>query len=258
MKRAVGFGILALLAALPGSSFAAPRDAKEDLVAAVKKLAEAPSYAWTSTPQAPAEAPAPEKGGRRGMGAGGPSEGKTEKDGLTWISSKMGENTVEGVVKGEKSAVKTADGWKAASEFTGGQGGQQGRRDPAAGFARTLRNVKLPAAQAETLANGLKEVKAEEGVYSGDLTEEAAKALMTFGGGRTGGNPDRAPMIEGAGGSAKFWVKDGVLAKYEYKTTGKMKFGEREIALDRTTVVEIKDVGAAKVEVPDDAKAKLQ
>ena len=257
MKRAVGFGILALLAALPASTSASPRDAKEDLVAAVKKLAEAPSYAWTSTPQAPAEAPAPEKGGRRGMGAGGPSEGKTEKDGLTWISSKMGETAVEGVVKGDKSAVKTADGWKAASEFTGGQGGQQGRRDPAAGFARTLRNVKLPAAQAETLANGLKEVKAEEGVYSGDLTEEAVKALMTFGG-RPGGNADRAPTIEGAAVSAKFWVKDGVLSKYEFKTTGKMKFGEREIALDRTTVVEIKDVGTAKVEVPEEAKAKLQ
>jgi hypothetical protein len=254
MNRAAWIGILGLLSALPAAG--APRDAKEDLLAAVKKLGEAPSYGWTSTPQAPAEAPA-EGNRRRGMG-GGPSEGKAEKDGLVWISSKTGETAVEGVVKGDKAAVKTAEGWKAASEFQGGQGGQQGRRDPAAGFARTLRNVKAPAVQAETLANGLKEVKAEEGVFSGDLTEEAAKALMSFGGGRPGGNPDRAPMIEGAGGSAKFWTKDGVLSKYEYKVTGKMKFGEREIALDRTTVVEIKDVGTAKVEVPDEAKAKLQ
>lgn len=250
MSKALCVAVLGL-ATLP--AFGESRDAKEELLAAVKKLSDAPSYAWTTTPQAPAEAPA--EGNRRRMG-GGPSEGRAEKDGLTWISAKMGENAVEGVVKGDKAAVKSAEGWKAASEFQGGQGGQQGRRDPAAGFARTLRAYKAPAAFAETLANGLKDVKVEDGVYSGELTEEAVKSLAS--GGRAGANPDRAPSIEGATGSAKFWVKDGVLAKYEFKIGGKMKFGEREIALDRTSVTEIKDVGSAKVEVPDEAKAKLQ
>jgi hypothetical protein len=254
MSKTLWIGVLGLAAALPASGDA--RDAKEELLAAVKKLAEAPSYGWTTTPQAPAEPPPAEGNRRRGMG-GGPTEGRAEKDGLTWLSSKQGEAVVEGVAKGDKAAVKTAEGWKAASEFQGGQGGQQGRRDPAAGFARMLRTYKAPAAQAESLANGLKEVKVEDGVYSGDLTEEAVKGLVSVGG-RPGGNPDRAPAIEGATGTAKFWLKDGVLAKYELKIGGKMKFGEREISLDRTSVTEIKDVGSAKVEVPDEAKAKLQ
>lgn len=246
MKRAGWIGILGLAAVLPAS--AVNRDAKEDLLAAVKKLAEAPSYAWTSTPQQNA----PAGGGGNRFPAAGPSEGKAEKDGFVWISSKVGENAVEGVVKGEKAAVKTAEGWTAVAAR--GQGGQQGRRDPALMFGRMLQTLKAPAAQAESLANGLKEVKAEEGVYSGDLTEEAAKALMAFGG-RQGG---QGPTIEGAGGSAKFWTADGALTKYEFKVTGKLKFGEREIEINRATTVELKDVGTAKLEVPEEAKAKLQ
>jgi hypothetical protein len=256
MKRAGWIGILGLAAVLPASAGLpsealakeGSRDAKEDLLAAVKKLAEAPSYAWTSTPQQSAPAGG---GGNRFAGAG-PTEGKAEKDGFVCLSAKVGENAVEGVVKGDKAAVKTAEGWTAVAAR--GQGGQQGRRDPALMFGRLLQNLKAPAAQAESLANGLKEVKLEEGVYSGDLTEEAAKALLAFGG-RPGG---QGPAIEGAGGSAKFWVTDGVLSKYEYKLTGKMTFGQRTIDLNRTTTVEIKDVGTAKVEVPEEAKAKLQ
>jgi hypothetical protein len=247
MKRAVWIGILGLAGMVPAS--AAPRDAKEELLAAVKKVAEAASYAWTSTPQQDAAGGQ----GNRFRGAG-PSEGKAEKDGLVWISAKFGENAVEGVVKGEKAAVKGAEGWTAVAPR--GQGGQQGRRDPSMMFGAMLRNFKAPAAQAEALANGLKEVKVEEGVYSGELTEEAAKSLLSFGGRPGGGG--QGLTIEGAGGSAKFWTAEGALSKYEVKLTGKMKFGDREIEINRTTTVEIKELGTAKLEVPEEAKAKLQ
>ena len=230
-------------------------DAKEDLLAAIKKLAEAPGYAWTTTPKSNA----PEGGGqgrrRTGLGAG---EGRIEKEGAAWVSMKMGETAVEALLKGDKVAVKSGAEWKAAADLQGGGGAPaQGRPDPAMMLARGLRGFKAPAATAESLASKAKEIKAEaDGLYTAELTEEGAKELLAGGGAaRPGG---RGPQAADAKGAVKFWVKDGVLTKYEHAVSGKMTFGEREVPIDRTTTVEIKDVGSAKVEVPEEAKAKLQ
>ncbi len=65
------------------------------------------------------------------------------------------------------------------------------------------------------------------------------------------------PDISGAKGSVKFWVKDGVLSKYEVKVQGKVSFNGNDRDIDRTTKIEIKDVGTTQIEVPDDAKQKL-
>jgi len=85
------------------------------------------------------------------------------------------------------------------------------------------------------------------------LTEEGAKSLLTFGPPR-GGN---APEISGAKGSVKFWVKDGALSKIQFNVQGKLSFNGNDRDVDRTTTVEIKDVGSTKVDVPEDAKKKL-
>jgi hypothetical protein len=63
--------------------------------------------------------------------------------------------------------------------------------------------------------------------------------------------------VNEAKGSARFWIKDGVLARYEFKLKGKMKFGDNEFPNDRTTTVEIKDVNKTKVEVPEAARKKV-
>jgi hypothetical protein len=55
----------------------------------------------------------------------------------------------------------------------------------------------------------------------------------------------------------KFWLKDGVLSKYEFKVTGKVDFNGNEVDVDRATTTEIKDVGTTKVNVPEAAKKKL-
>jgi phosphate-selective porin len=52
-------------------------------------------------------------------------------------------------------------------------------------------------------------------------------------------------------------VKDGALAKYEFKLKGKIKFGDNEFPNDRTTTVEIKDLNNTKVEVPEAVRKKL-
>ena len=66
------------------------------------------------------------------------------------------------------------------------------------------------------------------------------------------------PSVSGAKASNKFWVTDGVLTKYELKTSAKISFNGDERDLDRTTITEIKDVGTTEVTVPNEAKSKLQ
>jgi hypothetical protein len=62
-------------------------------------------------------------------------------------------------------------------------------------LGRIIRNFKVPAAQAAELATAAKELKKEGDVFSGDLSEDGAKAQFRFG---TVSNPK---------GSVKFWVK---------------------------------------------------
>jgi hypothetical protein len=158
----------------------------------------------------------------------------------------FGDNMTEAVIKGDKATYTNQDGdWQLAED--GGEG--RGRF-----MGAMLRNYKAPAAQALDIINGVKELKKEGDVYSGDLTEEGAKALMSFRGRRAGGE---GPQVKDAKGSAKFWVKDGVLSKYEYKVTGSMNFNGNDVDVDRTTTTEIKDIGATKVVVPEAAKKKL-
>jgi hypothetical protein len=119
-------------------------------------------------------------------------------------------------------------------------------------MARRFQNFKGPAAQAEDLAGKVKELKKDGEAYSGELTEDGAKSQLTFGG--RGGN---GPEVSGAKGAVKFWVKDGVLSKCEIKVQGKVSFNGNDRDVDRTTTIDIKDVGATKVEVPEEAKKKL-
>jgi hypothetical protein len=248
MKRMAWIGIAGLAASLVAAS---NPDAKTDVKAAAKKLQEASGYSWVSTPKS-------EGGGGGGQNRfqPGPTEGKLEKEGFVWIKSTQGENSSEAVLKAGKVAVKTADGWKAGSEFQGNQAGGQGRRDPAAGLARRLQNFKAPAVEAEGLVDKAGDLKDEgDGLFSGALTEEGAKSLMTFGG--RGGN-NNAPQITEPKGTVKFWIKDGALVKYEVNTQGKISFNNNERQINRTTTVEFKDIGSTKVEVAEDAKKKLE
>jgi len=241
MKQIILTGIITLAAA---SLMAATSD---QVTKAAKQLAEKGNYSWVQTVKS--------EGGGGGGGnqmAAGPTEGKINKDGVAYIVRKMGEDrTFESAVKGEKVAFKGQDGWQAPPEA--GQGGGGGQRGSFMG--RGMRNFKSPAAQAEDIASKVKELKsAGEGVFAGDLTEDGVKGLMSMGG-RGGQN---APEVAGAKGSAKFWIKDGMVCKFEYNVQGKVTFNDQEREINRTTTVEIKDVGTTKVELPDEAKAILK
>lgn len=233
--------------------FVRAEDAPADAVkAAAKKLGET-SYSWTTS------TPAPE-GSDRG---GSSSEGKTEKDGPVVLKSTMGQRTTEVVIKAGKAAVKTDDGWKSGAELAAARGdgnnGGGGRRFGGGAFAaRMAETYKAPSAEAAALAGGVKELKKDGDTITGDLTEEAAKERLTFGRGRGGNGGGNGPTISGAKGTVKFWVKDGVLAKYEVALEGKFEFDGNSRDMKRTTTTEIKEVGTTKLEVPSEAAEKLK
>jgi hypothetical protein len=94
-----------------------------------------------------------------------------------------------------------------------------------------------------------------DGAYSGSLSEAKVKELISFRG--RGGGAGEGPEISGAKGSVKYWVEEGMLKKYQYSVQGSMNWNNQDREIDRTTTVEISDVGSTKVEVPEAAKAKL-
>jgi hypothetical protein len=245
MKNTVLAGLLFVAAAASAQAF----DDKDDIRAAAKKLADAPNYSWTSTTKNNAETPGP------GAGRGGPGamEGKTEKDGVTWFSMKMGENTFETAMKGEKYAMKFKDTWMGSADAPAG--GQPGRPDPSMFATRLMKNLRPVAQNVTEAIDKLKEIKSEGGgVYSGEFTPEGAKDQLA----PKGGQGNTPPAVSDAKGSVKIWVKDGTIVKIESTLQGKVTMGTREIAMDRTVTTEIKDIGSTKIELPDEAKKKLE
>ncbi len=235
---------LSLFAAASFTALAA--DPKAELSAAAAKLAAASSYAWTSSTEID---PA-------GNFTQAPLNGKTEKDGYTHIRTKMQDNDVEVAMKAGKTAIKTQDGWRSTEEMAAAaQGGGGGR----GGFGAARYATSAPFVQMTNILARAKEVKSADGKYSVDFTPENATALAAVGGrGGRGGGGGNAPAPRNASASATFWLKEGIIAKYELKTkaTTSNQDGE-DVTRSRTTTVEIKEVGTAKVAVPAEAKGKL-
>jgi hypothetical protein len=249
MKKNILFGALFLMA---GSLLAADSSPKDDASAAAKKLTGT-SYSWKMTMDMGANA----------QFTPGPTEGKIDKDGLTQVSSTFQDNTSVGYVKGTKVVVKTDSGWKSSDELDAGGGGGGGGFDPSTFMVRRLQGVKAPAAELQEILAKAGELKKDGDVISGELTKEGAESMLTsgfgFGGRRGGGGPGGAqrPPPKDAKATLKIWLKDGNIAKYETKVTGKMDFQGEERDIERTSTTEVKDVGTTKIEVPDEAKKKL-
>jgi len=231
MKNCVLVGVATLFSL---SILAADSGPKEEVTNAAKQLGEKENYSWRTTVKVPESA----------QFRPGPTEGKTEKGGATVLKMTFRDNDIEAVLKGDKGALHGENGWESLSELENAEG--RGRF-----MGAMLRNFKVPTEQASELAKETKELKKDGDTYSGELTAEGAKSLMRF---RRGGD---APEVSGAKGHAKFWVKDGVLNKYEFHVQGSMTFNGNDVDVDRTTTVEIKDIGSTKVEVPEGAKKKL-
>jgi len=268
MIRTVLCSTLALVA---GSAVVCYADAKDDAAAAADKLASGGNYSWKTTVESAGGGGG--GGGRRGGGFGftGAGEGKTA-NGLSSFTT-TGDNPRTIFRKGDKTVMQNQDGeWMTLEEMMaargGGGGGNanggQGRRGRGgAGGGAAM----LPADSLKDAISKTKSLTMADGVFSGDLTEDAAKAAMTGGGrgGRRGGGGGGnagggggGPQVSDAKATIKVWVSNGVPTKWSQHVTGKTtnRNGD-EIQVDRTTTTEFSEVGSTKVDVPADAAKKL-
>ncbi len=231
------------LLAGPLMAVASPKDDVQNAAAA---LGNAANYTWQTTVDMGANSPFQP----------GPTDGKTEKDGYTTVSMDMMGNPSMAVLKGTNAAVQTPDnGWQTVAEAM--QGGGGGGMNPGMFIVRQAQNLKTPAVEATNLLALAGDLKVDGDKITGDLTTDGAKAQLSFGGrGRRGGGG--GPDITNPKGTVTFWLTDGKLTKYQTHVTGSIDRGGNPMDMDRTTTVMIKDVGTTKVEVPDDAKKKLQ
>jgi hypothetical protein len=237
--------LLALFILTIGSLSAASSNPKDYVKKAAGELGKQKNYSWNTTVESPGNS----------QFRPGPTEGKTEKGGYTSLSMTFGDNTTEAVLKGTNGAIKTQDGWQSLAEASQDNGGGF---NPGMFIARSLQNYKIPDAQAADLVNDVKDLKKSTNGISGDLTEDSAKALLSFR--PRGGNGSEnfpSPDISNAKGTVTFWIADGKLTKYQTHVTGHVSFNGNDRDVDRTTTTEIKDANSTKISVPDDAKKKL-
>jgi len=151
MKRNIFCATVVLAAA---SMMAAESSPKDDVASAAKALGDKANYSWRTTVVVPEDAPFHP----------GPTDGKTEKDGLTDVKLSFGDNTTEFFLKGGQAAVTNPDGgWQSLSEMDNSEG-------PGRFLVMMVRNFKTPAAQAGDIAATTKELKRDGDVYSSDLT----------------------------------------------------------------------------------------
>jgi hypothetical protein len=192
-----------------------------------------------------------------------PVEGQTEKGGFTVTTASFNGNSFQTVRKGEQVAMQNREGeWMTMEEMrrqfaNGGGGGNNGGRGGRGGFGFGFGGQANPAEEAAMLAGKIKDAKVADGAIVGTLAAEDVAPLLTFGGrgGRGGQTP---PAPKNASGSVKFWVKDGALVKYAVTVKGTVTIpGGDERDVERTTTIELKNVGSTKVDVPEEAKKKL-
>jgi hypothetical protein len=234
MKKHLSGIVIAALTSSILPCFAGP---EEEVTAAIKKLSESANYTWKSTWENSQFRP-------------DPSIGKIDKAGTAVLTSSFGDNKFTSVFQGEKAAMHGQGGWRSLAELEGETEG------PGRFSAMMLRNFTSAAEDAKDLVKGTSDLTVKDGVIAGGLTEDGAKRMLWFrrrGSGEQGGGPE----ISNASGSVKFWLADGALKKYSYTVQGTMSWNGNDRDMDRTITVEISDVGSTKVEIPEEAKAKL-
>ena len=249
MKPMVVVGLIGILTcALPACRHQPQADAlpaaaspKDTLISATTQLGEKANYSWSASIR---EA----DGGSGPLGPLGPIEGKADKARVTYLRFSIGDILIEVYRDGPKGAVQLLmGGWHTYDEITK-MGGTP------ATVVRYVRDYQTPVAESVNLAGNMTDLKEADGAFSGELKEDAVKERLLFG---TRSRQGHEPQATGAKGSVRFWIKEGILAKYEIKVQGKVTAGDRESTINRTTTVEIKNIGSTKLAVPPDAREKM-
>jgi len=242
---------------------AAPLD---DVAVAAQRLADAPNYTWTSA-ETTARGPMPNG---QTMETSKTVAGQTEKDGFTVTKSTMkaGNTLVEDTIYwGTQMAYLRNGSWKTAEELQAAAGGRSGVTVVGTGVGGSGRGIGTmtiasqndqprgagrPAQMVLSILAQVKNVAASGDAFVAEMSRDYIARAMPL-------NGRNGPLVvsQGATASAKFWLKDGVLAKYQIKIKAAFENGDAPPA-ERTTTVEIKNVGSTVVAVPAEAKAKFK
>jgi hypothetical protein len=235
MKPMLIAGLIGILTSALPAAGASPKDT---LIAANRQLGERKNYSWSaSTRKADG-----------GSGKLGPIEGKAENGGVTYLSFSIGSLLIEVFRNGPKGAGQVQmGGWQTLDEIAGFSG-------TSAAIVRYVRGYKAPVAESANLAGNVTDLKEADGAFSGELKEDAVKDLLLLG---TSSRQGQEPQATGVKGSVRFWIKEGILAKYKIKVQGKITAGDRESTISRTTTVEIKNIGSTNMDVPAAARQKM-
>ena len=269
------FGFLAYLGTLislavataPRSLPAADDDLKAVVSAAIKRLAEQPSFTWQTTS-------ASGGGAARGFRApgfvgGDPTNGQFEAGGYTSVS----QPGLQFVTKGSKASVLYEELWMTLDQAAARSGG--GQRGPGQFGPALVTGYKLPAGQAEELLGKATGLKRDSEAIVATLSPDVVNELLSGGagggaaprGGRgqrggaapAGGKGARGGQPAGGAitdpkGSVSYTIKDGVLTKFSVALSGSRDVRGEAVRLDRTTTTTITDIGTTKAAVAADAK----
>ena len=209
--------------------------AVQAIVQASEKILQQTNYSWTSLSEsAPGTL----------TWIQGPTEGRTEKEGATFVTLTINTNTISIAFQAEKSAIYWADQWFALAELSG----------DVAWIADRLKTYKRAADEALFLAQNCSDLRMDQdGVYTGLLNHDALTFLLSRGRQVITDTKDMK-------GTVKFFTKEDQLDKYAYRIEGPISFvpDQPQSVMDRTTTVTFKKLGETQVVLPREAVEKLK
>ena len=244
-----------------GNSTVAYADGKDEVAAAVKKLADQPSYRWTTTTRT----------------GGGPLGGSTSTtgqldDGYLWVSSTSSQSKMEFARKADKLAVVVDGNWMTVEQAADRLPAGRGRGGPPGGLnARIAENLRQPVAQIEELLEKATNFKQDGDAITAELSIAEATELLNAGapparrGGRgRGGAAQRGGRSSRGGtttrdvkGTVQFTLKDGLLTEYQVEVSATRQFGDNEFKQTRTSTTTFSPVDSTQASLPHDAKEIL-
>lgn len=254
----------------------------ETSIVAIMRLSEQPNYSWVATISDDARTY--------------DVVGKTERSGysrvkmpvVNTVRRQLGRSVtdteIDLIYRGNvECVIETEHGWRklselsqlppndtppasgAASSFPGifpsstrTTRGRSAKGNPRDSGPRAYSNLQLglslPHEELGVMVGSYVEFKVEGDTVTGTLTDLGAQLLLV-----RDGQDNLQPLR--ASGSFKIWLRAGMVTKYQLKLEGTLQVqlpsGPKEIQVQQSTETIVKDVGSTKLDVPDQARAKL-
>jgi hypothetical protein len=218
-------------------------DAMSKLKGAIQKLNESTGYTWAySTTAGP---------GDRMVTV--PREGRLEAPGLMHLTTRArnAENESEFIIQNGKMVIRTKDGWKTSDELIreSGQGATA-----TSSYVREAEKSKPAGEEMAELLRNLENLREESGgwisgsIKAGFLDQQLRRGAR---------NAATEISVVGASGTVRVLVRDGVVSQCVTRIQAKVATVDRQSIVDRSTVIDFRNIGSTRIVVPDEARKKL-